>query len=420
MGHELRSRPHVSAARAVRVAIVGAGPHGLTIAAHLLRADPHLVDEIAVIDPSGRWMSAWRQSFAALEIEHLRSPAVHHPDPDPYALLRYAEDHGRRAEFFGRYQSPGSGLFDAFCDDLIQRLDLNQLLIRAAVHCLESDGALQLRSIDGEISQLRAQHLVLAHGPRRRIWPDWTPAWASPPGRCQPVHSAQVDLNEVRAGQHVVVIGGGLTAGHLVCGATRRGAKVDLLSRRELVEREFDTDPGWLGPKEMDQYLSTQCLHTRARMASDARGGGSIPAWMLHRLRALEDAGSLTMTHGAAALPTSLRDTSGLLKRLGTADHLWCATGWSVDTRDPLLAQLQSGHDQSIQGALPLSASLELCGGDHPAKVHVVGRSATLQLGPTAGNLAGARAAAQILVAEICGPHAAMRLVEAHGGIAGQ
>ena len=54
----------------------------------------------------------------------------------------------------------------------------------------------------------------------------------------------------------VFLIGGGLTDAHLALGAARRGASVDLISRRALRVRAFDTDPGWLGPKRLADFES--------------------------------------------------------------------------------------------------------------------------------------------------------------------
>ena len=69
-----------------KMAIVGAGPHALTLVTHLLQKRKNYRHKIIVFDPSATWMSQWRQQFAGQEIPHLRSPAVHHPDPDPYSL----------------------------------------------------------------------------------------------------------------------------------------------------------------------------------------------------------------------------------------------------------------------------------------------------------------------------------------------
>ncbi|MGL4619421.1 MAG: FAD/NAD(P)-binding protein, partial [Chroococcidiopsis sp.] len=72
------------------IAIIGAGPHALTLIAYLLQKRKKLRHGFAVFDPSGMWLQQWQQQFAAFEIPHLRSPAVHHPDPNPYALRKFA------------------------------------------------------------------------------------------------------------------------------------------------------------------------------------------------------------------------------------------------------------------------------------------------------------------------------------------
>ncbi len=53
---------------------------------------------------------------------HLRSPAVHQPDPDPYALRSFAI--GRHTELFPPYDLPGAQIFADFCADLVRRWQL--------------------------------------------------------------------------------------------------------------------------------------------------------------------------------------------------------------------------------------------------------------------------------------------------------
>jgi lysine/ornithine N-monooxygenase len=56
----------------IDLAIIGAGPHALTLVAHLLQKRQSIKSKFAVFDPSGTWLSRWKQQFAALEIPHLR------------------------------------------------------------------------------------------------------------------------------------------------------------------------------------------------------------------------------------------------------------------------------------------------------------------------------------------------------------
>ncbi|WP_442949133.1 hypothetical protein [Nostoc sp.] len=49
--------------------------------------------------------------------------------------------------------------------------------------------------------------------------------------------------------KRVLIVGGGLTSGHLAVGAISRGAEVHLIIRRQFSEKLFDAESGWLGPK---------------------------------------------------------------------------------------------------------------------------------------------------------------------------
>lgn len=383
--------------------VVGSGPHALTITVRLLDEGLARRDELLVIDPGGSWLAAWRDSFRALGIEHLRSPVVHHPHPDPYALLGFTREQRRGSELHGRYQAPGTELFDDFCDQVVDEYDLGDAVDVGRVTGVGRDGTVAWIDAAGTTHNRRAGRVVLASNPMRPVMPAGLveptgTTWLDddePARHPMPVHAGQVDARCARPGDHVVIVGGGLTAGHLACGAVARGARVTLVTRRHVVEREFDTDPGWLGPRHLQRYLATDCLATRARMASEARGGGSMPGWMLARLSELLRAGSLTHQ----VVPTTTEPPFGLadaVAELG-ADHVWCATGWTLVTScDPVLGPLvRTTGCGTVGELLALGPRLELPRTSAP--IHVVGRPATLLLGPTAGNLAGARRAADLV-----------------------
>jgi hypothetical protein len=44
--------------------------------------------KVCIIDGDSTWLESWPRTFARLSIQHLRSPALAHPDP--HALLSYA------------------------------------------------------------------------------------------------------------------------------------------------------------------------------------------------------------------------------------------------------------------------------------------------------------------------------------------
>ena len=115
----------------IDLAIVGAGPHALTLVTHLLQKKQSMRNRFVVLDPAGDWLQQWQHQFAAYEIPHLRSPAVHHPDPNPHALRSFAES--RSEELFPPYDLPGTQLFQDFCRDVIRHWELLDRVIPVQV-----------------------------------------------------------------------------------------------------------------------------------------------------------------------------------------------------------------------------------------------------------------------------------------------
>lgn len=376
-----------------RVAIVGAGPHGLTTAVYLVRAGLD-VDDLVVIDPSGTWLSTWRWAFAHLGIAHLRSPAVHHPHPDPYALVAFAQAEGRSGELFHTYGLPSTALFDAFCERTITEAGLADRVQAGHVVGLRDDGVLDLA--DGRA--VAAAHIVWAANPA--VVDDVA---TTGPGR----HWTEVD-GATRA-RTVAVVGGGLTAAHLAERAVAGGAHVEWVTRRPIQVRDFDTDAGWLGPKEMQRFDRTGDPVERFRLVAAARGGGSVPPWMMTRLAIAEKAGALCRRHGTLGFdphrPTVTVDGVRVV-----ADERWMAIGDrpSLSAAPALAALCRVGGVATVADLPVVDPGLRVA-----ERVHVLGRLAQLRLGPTAGNLAGARRGAELVVGHILGLDRLYELIDA-------
>ena len=375
--------------------MVGAGPHGLAVVSHLLAAQPTLRESIAVLDPSGVWLQRWQAQFARLEIDVLRSPIVHHPDVGPGALAQYVGDE-RLPRSGLPYDPPLTSTFETFCTRLIDRLDIEHLPSAAQVRSLECRDRIE---VGCDTVSLRARHVVWTGNTAAKVVPDAFADLVSTTGRT--VHGDHVDLREVGSlvGEHVIVVGGGLTAGHLAMAATARGATVTLLTRRPIVERDFDVEPGWLGPRFLDGYWRIGSPRRRLDTARSARGGGSMPGWMCRRLHAATEARRLEHLIGEVEQAT---DTGQALEvvaagRAIVADRCWLATGTRPDARvDGALAGLVSEHVDGV----PI-VDRELRVGD--TGLFVTGRLATIELGPAAGNLWGARMAARRIGRAITG-----------------
>jgi len=395
------------------IVIAGAGPHGLATAVHLLTAAPSLRSRLMVVDPAGEWLGDWRDQFARLEIANLRSPAVHHPSPRAEMLLGHTKAH--RLPTSGLpYGLPTTTAFERFCHDLIEQHELESLITPGTVEDVDTtevhDGNCRLNltlESGGQRSTLATERLVIASNPSRVNVPDWAANLEH--GVVEAAANVDLRLSGDVSTAHIVIVGAGLTAAHLACGVARRGAQVTMVCRGRLSERPFDTDPGWLGPKELDGYDAINDAHTRLSIARAARGGGTVPPWMFDELRSLAATGAISILEHAEVMEVSLpRDprrrrfviatANGEVRKI-SVDQCWLATGTTPTmTELPALARLE-GLIPAIDG-LPIP-NADLSVGVLP--IHVTGRLATIELGPAAGNLWGARQCARRITHSITG-----------------
>jgi hypothetical protein len=396
----------------IDLAIVGAGPHALTLVTHLLQKRQTMRDRFLVFDASGRWMSRWQAQFAALEIPHLRSPAVHHPDPNPFALRKFAES--RPDELFPPYDLPGTKLFGEFCQDVISRWNLQESVIPTAVTRIEPlKNALgsKLRLWLQDCTSVIARRVVLATGSGKLQVPDWVEKIQSPYPIDKLCHANKVDLRkENLAGERVLIVGGGLTSGHLAVGALARGAKVHMMLRRQLQEKLFDAEPGWLGPKYLKGFFAESDYEKRFSMIQEARNGGSMTSAMVLQLRRHLRTGNLRLDECCQIVGAEWMGNNWYVKCSDGSEHecdrIWLSTGTKFDvTTEPLLTEVLQAYPIPVVNGLPvLDEYLRWQG----CELFIMGGLAALQVGPTARNLSGARMASEKIVPAIIKPRRAI------------
>ncbi|MBE9241936.1 SidA/IucD/PvdA family monooxygenase [Synechocystis salina] len=393
----------------IDLAIAGAGPQALTLVTHLLQKRKPLRGRFLVFDPSGDWLQRWQYQFAAAEIPHLRSPAVHHPDPNPHALRTFAEQRPR--ELFPPYDLPGTTLFWEFCQEVIERWQLRNLVYPAQITEIEplqhqNRQRFRLWLADGQSILTRRVVLAIAGG-KPQI-PTWVDQISSSYPTHALMHSEKIDLRTMHlAGEKILIIGSGLTSGHLAIGAIKRGAKVLMMARRKFYEKLFDAEPGWLGPKYLKGFYAEPSWDKRWQLIQSARNGGSLTPAVLNHLRRLEKEGSLTFYENCEVSQAQWRENHwqvschypgvhDCVAHLGI-NRIWLCTGSTIDVRKwPLLKEIQTNYPTSIINGLPvLDSALRWPG----CNLHIMGGAAALQLGPVARNLAGARMAGDRLVA---------------------
>jgi len=377
---------------AARVVVVGAGPHALTVTAELVVDGLVAPDDVVVLDPTGRWLAHWEASFRRLGITHLRSPVVHHPHPDVDAILRRADLRDGDITT-GPVPVPSQRIFMAVVRDLVDELELVERVRPTSAVALRPCGSTAVRVECDDGTTVRADHVVLATNSAVPVAVEGVGARVVP------------ELPETCPGERLVVVGGGLTAAQLVRCALSSEVELTMVTRRPIVERMFDVDPGWMGPKFLAGFSVLDSPGERLAAARSARDGGSMPAEDAEWLRELVASGGVELREGVPAVGVERRGNE-LLVHLADdgelrADHVVTATGSRYTAfDDPLLGAFAArGHLGVLDGVPLLDPALRVPG----TSIHAVGRAATIELGPAAGNLSGARRAARRIAAHLAG-----------------
>jgi cation diffusion facilitator CzcD-associated flavoprotein CzcO len=391
----------------IDIAIIGAGVQALTLTTHLLQKSAKHYHKFLVFDSAGTWMNQWQEQFAAQQIPYLRSPAVHHPDPNPYELRRFAEH--RHQELFPPYDRPGTELFNDFCSEVIRRWKLENKVYRAKVSQIlpikhVACSRFQLVLNTGET--IIARRVVLATGSGKVQLPDWVDRITSDYPLDKLSHSQQINLQRLHLkGERILIIGGGLTSGHLAMGAINLGATVTLMTRKQLQSKIFDADPGWLGPKYLKDFDAEIDWHTRYHKIQQARNGGSMTPEMILQLKKAANEDKIMIDECCQVSLAQWHNLWQVSCQDGNKDQfnrIWLATGTKFDaSAHPLLKDILPAYPTEIVNGLPvLDNYLRL----PKSNFFIMGGLAALQVGPVARNIGGGKMACDRIVPAIVKP----------------
>ncbi len=396
----------------IDLAIIGAGVQALTLTTHLLQKSAKHYHKFLVFDSSQTWLSQWQQQFAAQQIPYLRSPAVHHPDPNPHQLRTFAEH--RHNELFPPYDRPGTKLFNDFCDEIIRRWKLADKVYPAKVIQIipierASRSRFQLVLDTGET--IVARRVVLATGSGKVQLPHWVEKITSDYPADKLCHSERVNLNRLNlTGEHILIVGGGLTSGHLAKGAINLGANVTLMTRKQLRSRIFDADPGWLGPKYLKDFHAQIDWDIRYQQIQQARNGGSMTPEMMLQLSQAANEGKVRIDECCQVNNAHWQDNLWQVRcHDGNRDRfnrIWLATGTKFNvTEHPLLQDVLEAYPTEIVNGLPvLDEHLRL----PKSNFFIMGGLAALRIGPVARNIGGGKMAVRLIVPAIVKPSLAI------------
>ena len=381
--------------------IVGGGIHGTHMALVLTARGGVAPERLRILDPHETLLARWERCTAATGMRFLRSTVVHHLALDPHDLWQYAQRRGLQpGQFRGPYRRPSLALFQEHSRAQIVKHRLDQLQLRgratglrrsAGGWCIESDaGALAARNV----------LLALSVGEQPR-WPAWARELHAAGAPVEHLYATDARPAAPQPAGQTVVVGGGISAAQAAVTLARAApGTVTLLMRHAPRIADFDSPAGWVGPKELHGFAAEPSMARRRTLIAGARQPGSMPQDVAHRLRRAERWGLLRVQRG------EVRQAS------------WCPNGGiALQLSDGTLRAarviLTTGFAQQRPGGAWLDAAiteqalpLAPCG--YPAidqrlqwaeGLYVTGALAELELGPVARNIAGARHAAERLLA---------------------
>ena len=377
--------------------IIGGGIHGVHIATRLLGDAGISPDRLRIVDPGERLLARWRSCTAATGMTHLRSSSVHHLDLDHGALQRFARKRKRRKSglFALPFHRPSLALFNAHCEQVVKTFGLDELLIRnRAVKCSVESDMVEVRLHDGH--ELQSQNIVLALGSSdQTMWPQW-----APPSNPNVHHIFEPGFDGWPSKHEtVIVVGGGISAGHVVLRLLKEGHHVHLVSRHGLRQHQFDSDSGWLGWKYRSVFSRERNPDQRRAIISEARYTGSVSPDIGRALRRAIGNKQLQWHEGEITSFVSQHDAIEVTistKDVVPADRILLATGYE---------SLRPGGAMIDELVATESLPCACCGYPivdsnlrwHP-RIYVTGPLAELELGPVSRNIAGARRAGDRII----------------------
>lgn len=378
------------------VAVIGAGPHGLSTAAHLRGAG---ID----VRVFGEVMGFWRRNMPAGMVLRSERPGSHIPDPKHALTLE------RYEAKIGRVFPPRMALDDFvaygtwFQQEAVPGVDSRK------VRQVESrDGAFRLTLDDGDL--IETKRVVMATGLEAFV--SRPPAFDRIPADIA-MHSSQVRDPASFTGRSVVVIGAGQSALETAALLHEAGADVEVIVRRPEVRflsgrnRLRDTPfhlliypPGEVGPPGVNWIIELPDLFRSLPMGWQRWVTGQVTpvgsAWLRSRLNAVRTTASRSVasaTEVAGRLQLVLDDGS-----MRQVDRVVLATGYRVNLdRHPLLAPTLASSLQRLNGAPHLRRGLE----SSIPGLHFVGAAAASSFGPLMRFVAGAGYAARAVTQEV-------------------
>ncbi|HHS2993643.1 TPA: FAD/NAD(P)-binding protein [Staphylococcus argenteus] len=366
--------------------IIGGGIQGTTIAQKLISSGL-TTDRLTIIDPHETFCQRFKSYTNRIEMPYLRSPIVHHVHPQPFHLKQFAKQNQYTNAFYGPYQRPELSMFMDHIAHASKQYRLHDCLIQGYVQSLtKQDDKWHVTLKDGQV--INTDCVVIAIGSTNIPFiPETLKNKQSVNHIFEKEHEQQVyDKTD-----HIV--GSGITAAHLALKLLNRDnhKHLHLWLNKDIEIHDFDADPGWLGPKNMSSFLSTECMVTRNNIVKRERHKGSMPHELYLRLKKHIKNGRITVHKSPI---NNVKDGFVTTENESIPyQQILVATGFEQDfMSQPLIQQLIQNYNAPLNEChYPvISEKLEWL-----PNLFVAGCFADLELGPFGRNVMGGRKASE-------------------------
>lgn len=389
------------------VAIIGAGPYGLSLAAHL---NARGIDCRIFGKPLSTWNAHMPKDM------HLKSDgfASNLSAPSPESTLK-AYCAARNIPYAAQGLPIPLNLFLDYAESFRRRYvsNLEELNIASLSEC---DGGFKIVLEDGE--QVRARNVVLAVG---ISWFANTPASLAALPSSMVSHTYDHREGDAFRDRVVVVVGAGSSATDTAAMLHESGASVRIIARAEEIEYNSVPDPdaetllyriqrpasgigrGWSSyfcatapllfhklPENLRKRAIQSHMHPAAGWFMREKIEGRIPCLLGREIVDAKPAGGF--------VHLSLRDNDGNIETVD-CDHVIAATGYKPDMHKiPFLAKDLARRIAPAQPSAPLSDKFET----RVPGLFVIGPAAIDSFGPLMRFMYGAEFAAPHVAAHLC------------------
>ncbi|WP_100373583.1 FAD/NAD(P)-binding protein [Bacillus sp. FJAT-45037] len=384
--------------------IIGGGIQGVTLASYLRIKKQLPAEAIAIVDPHEKPLAMWKHCTNNTGMEYLRSPSIHHLHPDAFNLERFAKKKSwkKSTAFVPPYDRPTLALFNKHSDELVQDLSLLESWVTGKVSQLSkrSDGW-EVKLSNGDC--LSSRHVVVAIGlSEHPIWPNWAEKLKDKGASINHIFHKQ--SLTIEKDSNVFVVGGGISAVQTALKvSSQTNYPVHIMSRHPFRTKQFDSDPGWLGPKYMRLFMQETSTQKRRDMIASARHRGSLPGELHAAFRRSETAGNVQSVISDVASADFDGARIHLTLKNGqtwSGDKVVLATGFHATPPglEWLKPTIREHHLRCHTCGYPIVEDDTL---EWDEGLFVMGALAELSLGPVARNISGARRGAERILSTI-------------------